>query len=493
MKAGYILGILLILLSAGALVRASEQAETEYFAVFLEGKKVGHAIHTRIVADQKVTTTEKVSITLSRANIPVSIDMTETCIETTTGEPLAFETIQQLSAMTMGIAGKVDKQGKVEVTIKSMGSEQKSAFDWPTGAVMAEGLRLLTLKKGLKEGTQYTAKIFSPAMLQPLDIQISIERKQNIDLLSRVVALTEVTTKYNMPEAGEIISTSYVDDELCPQKVIIPIAGMQMEMVACAKEFALGKNDVLEVIDKLFLTTPQPLNDVRAVKSITYCLKPTADANNLPIPSTDNQKVQRQADGQIMVTVKPVTAPAGAKFPYKGTDPAILQATKPTRFVQSDRQEIIELARRAVGDTTDAAEAVRKIEDFVADYVKHRSLSVGYASAAEVAASRQGDCSEFAVLATALCRAIGIPAQVVTGVAYVDDWGGLQGFGGHAWTQAYIDGKWVCLDASFRKEGLGGYGPGHITLAVGNGDPEDFFNLVTTIGQFKIDKITVHK
>jgi hypothetical protein len=40
---------------------------------------------------------------------------------------------------------------------------------------------------------------------------------------------------------------------------------------------------------------------------------------------------------------------------------------------------------------------------------------------------------------------------------------------------------------------LDGYGPGHIALAFGNGEPVDFFNLVTTLGKFKIDKVTVNK
>ncbi|MHC4213829.1 MAG: hypothetical protein ACYSWP_10700 [Planctomycetota bacterium] len=49
------------------------------------------------------------------------------------------------------------------------------------------------------------------------------------------------------------------------------------------------------------------------------------------------------------------------------------------------------------------------------------------------------------------------------------------------------------LDAAFKSSGRGGYGPGHIALAIGDGDPEDFFNLVGTLGQFKIEKIEVNK
>ena len=467
--------------------------ETEYFAIFMEGKKVGHAIQTRVVSGDEVTSSEQVSITISRGGISMTIEMTETSIETTAGESLGFEVTQKLGAMAMTMAGQVDKQGKVSVTTTSMGAEQKSTLQWPQGAVMAEGMRLLTLKKGLKEGTQYLVKVFSPGIMQAVDARISIGPEQQVDLLGRVVALRQVTTTLNMPGTGDVINTSYVDRELRMQKSIMPLAGIKVEMVACAKEFALGRNDVLELIDKMFLASPEPLNNLVSAKSITYHLSPVNEAANFTIPSNDNQKAQRLDNGNIILKVEPVAAPAGVKFPYKGKDAAILEALESTRFLQSDNEQIVDLARRAVDDAKDAVEAARKIEAFVAGYIENRSLSVGYASAAEVAASRQGDCSEFAVLTAAMCRAVGIPAQVVAGVAYVDDFVGHQGFGGHAWTQVYIGDKWIGLDASFRAAGRGGYDAGHIALAAGNGEPADLFNMAPTLGQFKIDKVIVER
>jgi hypothetical protein len=358
---------------------------------------------------------------------------------------------------------------------------------------MAEGLRLMRLRKGLKEGLNYTARVFSPGILQAVEAQIYVGPKQKVDLLGRVVALTEVTTTMKMPGAGDVIMIEYVDDELRLQKSIMPVAGLQVEMIACAKEFALVENDVFEVIDKLFLSSPRPLDDIGSVKSITYHLSPMKETHSFIVPSTDNQSVQRLRNGGAIVTVKPVTAPRGVSFPYRGRDKGILEATKPNRFLQSDREEIKELARRAVGDTKDAAEVIRRIESFVARYIENRGLSVGYASAVEVAASRIGDCSEYSVLTAAMCRAVGIPARMVVGVAYVEDFAGLQGFGPHAWTLAYVGNKWVGLDAAFRSTGRGGYDAGHIALAVGDGEPRDFFNLVTSLGQFKIDKVIVNK
>lgn len=481
---------------AGTCSSKARSEDVEYFAVFMEGKKVGHAIQSRVITDGKVTTTVEVSITLSRANTPITIEMTETSIETTEGKPLGFELIQKLAAMTMKLTGTINEQGDVNLTNTAMGVEQKSTMQWPNGAIMAEGLRLLTLKKGLKEGLIYNAKIFSPEILQASDAQIQIGPKLNVDLLGRVVTLTEVKTTFSIPGSGEIVSTSYVDDELRVQKNITPIILIQVEMVACAKEFALGENDVLELIDKMFIESPEPLDDVQSAKSISYILSPVEKTNGLTIPANDNQKIKHLEDNKIMLTVEPVTAPAGASFPYEGKDSIILEATKSNRFLQSDNKEIINLARRAACDTKDAAEAARRIEAFVATYMENKGLSVGYATAAEVAASKQGDCSEFAVLTAAMCRAVGIPAQIVVGVAYVKNFAGLHDcFGGHAWVQAYIgeeSGKWICLDAAFKSAGLGGYGPGHIALAAGSGEPAEFLNLAATLGRFKIDKVIVN-
>jgi len=489
MTVKYIIGV--FLLAAAVSSPVSVLGETEYFAVFMEGKKVGYAIQSRVVADGQVTTTEKVSITLSRVDVPIKMDVTETAIETVNGRPLGFEVSQEFSMMEMKVSGTVNDQGTVSITATSMGGEQKNTFEWPQGAVMAEGLRLMQLEKGLKEGLKYIAKVFSPGVLQALEARIVIGKKQNVDLLGRVVSLTEVTTTVTMPGAGEIVSTGYVDDSLRQQKNIIPVIGMRIEMIACAKEFALGENEVFEVIDKLFLASPRPLGDVGSAKSIVYQLSPTKETDLL-IPSTDNQSVRPDKNGGVIVTVKPVDAPAGSRFPYKGRDKSILEAMKPNRFLQSDHKDIIELAHLAIGKTKDAAEAVKRVEAFVAEYIESSNLSVGYASAAEVAASRQGDCTEYAVLTAAMCRAVGIPAQVVVGVAYVKDFAGLQDcFGGHAWVQAYVGGKWIGLDAAFKNAGLGGYGPGHIALSLGNGTPEDFFDLVTTVGQFKIARVVV--
>jgi hypothetical protein len=467
--------------------------EIEYFAVFFEGKKAGYSKHERMVSEGKVISIEELDVTINRFGIPVSMATTTRIYETLDGKPLGFESVLDGGLMKMESSGTIRPDGKLALTTGSAGSVQNSIMEWPEGALMSEGLRLLQESKGLEEGTEYSCRAFEPTMQMAVDIKTRVGTKKSVDLLGRIVTLTEVTTTVSMAGMGEIPSKSYLDEDFKLQKSVSPFLGISMEMVACPKEFALGKNDVVELIGKMFIDSPVPLKDLDSAESITYHLDPVEGAK-LTIPQNNNQQVRKAADGKVILTVKPVAAPSGVTFPYKGNDPAALEALKPAQFVQSDHEMIIELARRAVGKTKDTAQAVDKIEAFVADYVEDKNLSVGYASAVEVAQSKQGDCTEHAVLTAALCRAVGIPAQVVMGLVYVSEWQGLEnGFGGHAWNQAYVGGKWIGLDAAFRGSGWGGYDAGHIALAAGNGSPGDFFSLVTTMGQFKIDKAIIKR
>ena len=474
-----------------AVLALGQNDNFEYYAVLVDGMKVGHAIRSRVAAGNQVTTTETANMTLNRMGKTVSMKTKEVCVETAKGEPISFASEQDMGMVTMKTEGTVGKDGTVRTRTTGIGAVQEGTIVWPKGAVMAEGLRLIELEKKLNEGTTYEVPFFSPGLMNAVNTRVKVGAKQDVDLLGRIVKLTKVETAMTIPGAGEIVSTGYVDEQLRPLKTIMPMAGLNVEMLACTKEFAMSNNQPAEIVDKMFLASPQPIENAGEAKSITYYLKPISPTTNLIIPSSDNQKVQKLEDGTVMLKVEPVNMPMGGTFPYKGTDPNIIIATKPNRFLQSDDAAIIALAKQAVGDAKDSAEAAKKIEEFVSKYIKDISFSVGYASATEVAASKRGDCTEFAVLCAALCRAAGIPARVTVGVAYVNDFEGRTGFGGHAWTEAYIGDKWVGLDSAFKAGALGKFDAGHIALASGDGEPANFFNLATTLGKFKIEKITI--
>jgi hypothetical protein len=285
-----------------------------------------------------------------------------------------------------------------------------------------------------------------------------------------------------------ITITSYVDDNFNALKNIIPMMGMNLELLACEKEFALRQDDIVDFLDKLSMACPVALDKSQLAGPITYELTATTD-KPLIIPNTDTQTVKEISPGRFEVTVCPMTPQGPAKYPYDGKDKDIKKSIEPTEYLQTKDDKIIDLVKHAATTPDDAVKASFQIENFVMGYITKKDLSVGYASAAEVARSRQGDCSEHALLTAAMCRAAGIPARVACGLVYADVLGEKKNvFGAHMWTEVYLGDKWYPIDST---RAPNGFSAGHITLARGNGNPTDFFSLVNTLGCFKIDKVTV--
>ncbi|MBL7214312.1 MAG: transglutaminase domain-containing protein [Phycisphaerae bacterium] len=471
---------------------SAAETETDYMAIMMQGQKIGHATHTRSLEGSHVITTEEFSMTLGRGGQAVTVSSREMYIETSDGKPLSFEMSMKASGVEQKTSGTI-QDGKILLSRQVMGTTQNSVVDWPAEARMPEGMQLVQKQKGLAPGTQYELTTFRPDMLMSIQTKVLVGDKQKVDLLGRVPELTEVK-QISRVQGQEITVTSYVDDNFKTLKSIAPMMGMTLEFVVCDKDFALQKDNVIDFLEKLSIPSPVQLINLNTVESIVYEIKPTTE-QTLMLPSSSHQIVQ-PGDGSLLVTVQRLIPAENVTFPYEGKDPNILDALKPTEILQSDNKEIIDLARHAVGGTTDTAKAVKQIESFVAGYIQKKDLSVGYASAAEVAQSRQGDCSEHAVLTAAMCRAVGIPARIVCGVLYVDSFVNRKSiFGGHMWVEAYIGNQWIGVDATPVNQtnaGLG-FGPGHIALAHGDGSPKDFFNLVNTLGCFKIEKLTVHK
>jgi len=324
-------------------------------------------------------------------------------------------------------------------------------------------------------------------MMMGIPAEVQVGEMKEIDLFGRPLNLTEVVTIMTVKDQS-IVATSYVDKKFKALKTLVPMIGMELEMVACEKSFAMSDVDTVDFLEKLSIASPVRLTNLHTIESVSYTLKPTTD-KKLKLPVSPCQSVEPSEAG-IVVTVTDFAAAKNVPFPYTGDDPNAAAALKATDYLQCDNEKVIELAKQAVKEAPDTAAAARQIEAFADGYIIQKDLSVGYASAAEVAETRQGDCSEHAVLAAAMCRAVGIPARVVCGVVYTDSFLSKQSiFGGHMWVEVYIGDTWIGLDATRSEQG--GFGPGHIALARGNGEPTDFFGLVNTLGCFEIEKITL--
>jgi len=116
-------------------------------------------------------------------------------------------------------------------------------------------------------------------------------------------------------------------------------------------------------------------------------------------------------------------------------------------FLNLEDTALLAAAARIAGPETDPAAIAGKIYDWVTAHFHFELGAVLFGTSSEVLQDLTGDCSEAAILSAALLRARGVPARVALGFASV----GRGVFIGHAWAEAFLDGRWVGVDAALRQ------------------------------------------
>lgn len=156
---------------------------------------------------------------------------------------------------------------------------------------------------------------------------------------------------------------------------------------------------------------------------------------------TANQTVEHKSPNELVVTV-PARRHSGTKqVQLPVTDAALAPFLKATSEFPANDKTVINQAKATAGEDRDAWSVARKLADWT-----HNNLvwkSVARASATETLATREADCSEFSQLFVAMARSLGLPARLVSGLAYSGN-----SFGGHAWVEVWV-GDWVELDPTW--------------------------------------------
>lgn len=156
---------------------------------------------------------------------------------------------------------------------------------------------------------------------------------------------------------------------------------------------------------------------------------------------TSEQIVEQKSPTELLVTVAARRPDAGKAIQLPINNPELAEYLKATAEFAADKKQVIEQARQIAGDDRDAWSVAQKLADWT-----HKNLEwkfVVSADPVQTLATREADCSEFSELFVGMARSLGLPARIVSGLAYN---GGS--FGGHAWVEVWI-GKWVELDPTW--------------------------------------------
>lgn len=209
------------------------------------------------------------------------------------------------------------------------------------------------------------------------------------------------------------------------------------------------------------LKTLLPLNRsiVRpyATRSAVYRVTLRGDGDPATALARDDHQEIREVHGDTFeLHIHPPRSPE--RRSDAATAPA--ECLESCYFIDCADGRVKELARRAAGDEKEAWAKARRIERWVKQSMRvDNTASLGPAS--DVARQLRGDCRQYALLTAALCRAEGIPARTALGLLYVEK-GRRPSMGFHMWTEVWIEGQWLGLDATL---GLGGVSAAHVKIS----------------------------
>ncbi len=205
---------------------------------------------------------------------------------------------------------------------------------------------------------------------------------------------------------------------------------------ATANEGGSGANDILE---RTAISAHARLGRARLV-ALTVKLG-SVDLHGYDIDGGrqslhgDTLRIRRERDSTLAASWSLTNPPPGFKAKFKAE-----LASEP--LLQTGEPGIVNLAVHIAGPDRDPRVIAQNINSWVYDSLK-KEATFGVPNAMAVLRARRGDANEHTQLYVALARALGIPARVATGLAYVNG-----KFYYHAWPEVYLS-DWVAVDPTF--------------------------------------------
>ncbi len=448
-----------------------------WFVALMDGKKMGWMRERVEVEGDQITSRMEMELRIARGPGSVKVLMSSEFVETADGEPVRMTAKQNLASTLSGTIWEFKDDG-VDVLIIGAGDMRRSTEPLPEGEWLtpmeAERFVRARLNAGAKSIRVRGIEPFYG--LQPMTSEYEVVGETTVEAMGKMVPAIE--WRVTVTAMPGIVQTEYVDSNGELVRATTDLGGLKVTILASDKETAMAEFDAPEMMASTLVEVDRNLDDKMMSRRASFLL--TAPNNDLPdLIEAGAQRVERLGPGQARVRVD-------LDDPVDLVDGSIESDDYLAATIAADHED--EMIRRLAAEALDGAPvtpSLRALElvVFVSEFINDKSLDVGFATASEVCRTREGDCSEHAVLLAALLRADGIPSRVVSGLVYVPEFLGKESvFGYHMWTQALIENnhgveEWIDLDAAYPMNGL------HIALDASSLADDESMNSMVTLAR----------
>jgi hypothetical protein len=254
----------------------------------------------------------------------------------------------------------------------------------------------------------------------------------------------------------------WLDQDLTPLRSQVEMPGLgKLTLYRSTRATALASGNIAKITDVGYTQLipvnrriPRPYE----VKDAVYRITVANDSNPATTFAQDGRQIIRNVQGNTFeLDVHAVRDPKLSENVGKPGQ----EFLESCYFINSDDAEVRRLAKVAVGKEVDPWEKAKRIERWVHANMENKNFTEAFATSDHVARTREGDCTEHAVLAAAMSRAAGIPSRAAVGLIYVDmTERPVMGF--HMWAEVWVRGQWLPIDATL---GQGFVGATHLKIS----------------------------
>lgn len=367
-----------------------------------------------------------------------------------------FDVRADAGGTPLRVSGRIDGDTAVVFTILTPNQAADSQRIAVRGPVLVPALAPLAVALGQtpRKGTTYRVPTFDPERMQSREIALTVtadslftvEDSATFDAMAKVwtPALRDTVRAWHLVGDAQSFD-GWVDAQGRLVFAMMP-AGFTMRRTAyalasenwrLARAATTDQRAVRDIIEQTAISAGIT-HDPQTLASLSVRLR------GVSMEGFDLDGGRQALHGDTLRIASP-RALSGS-YLLTARDPAFL-----TRFrrelaaeplLQSTDAAIVRQAMAIAGLERDARRVAERLNRWVHDSLR-KEVTFSVPNAAQVLRTRRGDCNEHTQLYVALARAVGIPARIAAGLAYVRG-----KFYYHAWPEVWLN-DWVPVDPTF--------------------------------------------
>lgn len=461
-------------------------------AAYLEGARGGY-VHTTVHEVERdgqklYRAVTRLNLTIKRNGATIQLRMDTGDEETAEGKVTGVWMRQYQGDQEQLLIRGTVKGGQLAVSVEGKARQEKR-IPWNDQVLGLYGQEWLFGERKVKAGDQFSFFAYEPSLNRVVENHVTVKGFEDTEVLGVRKRLLRVQTlpEKIMAPGGSIQLPGLItwldkDWHSVRSQFEIPQLGT-LVLYRSSKEVAMQRSSAkTDIGQNSLIRINRAIDTPNQTRSAVYRITVKGDDDPATTFAQDSRQECRNVKGNTFeLYVRATRPPATSAEPSLPVVDTIHATKKPSvslsangasapspkdeflkscYWIDNDNARIKAYARQAVGQRTDPWEQAKAIERWV---YNHMSLSYSepFAPASEAAKTLKGDCRQYGLLTTAMCRAVDLPARTALGLCYAYErkLGPVMAF--HMWTEVLVRGEWVAIDAT---RGQGYVGATHLKI-----------------------------